>query len=96
MTAAFSDLIIKQNEVLLKSLKPEPKPVPKPVPEVVTSLVEDQYGYAVQKEVKLAEVPEKTDGRKSGKSDSNEDGFIISFFFGHCYVTIENYYNGKR
>ena len=57
---------------------PSPKPVPKPVPEVVTSLVEDQYGYAVQKEVKLAEVPEKTDGRKSGKSDSNEDGSVAT------------------
>ena len=47
---------------------PSPKPAPKPIPVVVTALVEDQYGYAVQKEVKLAEVPDKTDGRKSGKS----------------------------
>jgi hypothetical protein len=40
-----------------------PRPVsPKPaITEVVTSLVEDKYGYSVQKEIMLRDVPDKGD-----------------------------------
>jgi hypothetical protein len=35
---------------------------PKPaITEVVTSLVEDKYGYSVQKEIMLRDVPDKGD-----------------------------------
>jgi len=53
---------------------PPPRPIsPKPVP-IVTSLVEDQYGYAVQKEIKLKDVPEKNgEIRRSGKRSSLND-----------------------
>ena len=59
----------QQQQQSTAAARPPPQK-PGPLPEVVTSLVEDQYGYAVQKEIKLKDVPDKTDGKKMGMTCS--------------------------